>query len=76
MKHCICIHTPITWKSNHFPLSQKIIYFYIQNTFFLHRDEAVQMSGMPTTKNSIEMENHVFQKAKTKVRAVSLTVCY
>ncbi|KAK1133593.1 hypothetical protein K0M31_011395 [Melipona bicolor] len=29
-------------------------------------DEAVQMSGMPTAKNSIEMENHVFQKAKTK----------
>lgn len=25
------------------------------------------MSGMPTTKNSIEMENHVFQKAKSKV---------
>lgn len=25
------------------------------------------MSGMPTAKNSIEMENHVFQKAKTKV---------
>lgn len=29
-------------------------------------DEAIQMSGMPTTKNSIEMENHVFQKAKSK----------
>ncbi|XP_029049565.1 mediator of RNA polymerase II transcription subunit 15-like [Osmia bicornis bicornis] len=29
-------------------------------------DEAVQMSGMPIAKNSIEMENHVFQKAKTK----------
>ncbi|XP_034194736.1 mediator of RNA polymerase II transcription subunit 15-like [Osmia lignaria lignaria] len=29
-------------------------------------DEAVQMSGVPTAKNSIEMENHVFQKAKTK----------
>nr|CAD7397128.1 unnamed protein product [Timema poppensis] len=29
-------------------------------------DEAIQRSGMPTTKNSNEMENHVFQKAKTK----------
>ncbi|XP_076183362.1 mediator complex subunit 15 [Ptiloglossa arizonensis] len=29
-------------------------------------DEVVQMSGMPTTRNSIDMENHVFQKAKTK----------
>ncbi|XP_071856620.1 mediator complex subunit 15 [Bombus fervidus] len=29
-------------------------------------DEAVQISGMPTAKNSVEMENHVFQKAKTK----------
>ncbi|XP_078045603.1 mediator of RNA polymerase II transcription subunit 15-like isoform X1 [Augochlora pura] len=29
-------------------------------------DEAVQMSGMPITRNSIDMENHVFQKAKTK----------
>jgi len=34
---------------------------------FIDRDEAIQMSGMPTTKNSIEMENHVFQKAKSKV---------
>nr|CAD7590726.1 unnamed protein product [Timema genevievae] len=30
-------------------------------------DEAIQRSGMPTTKNSNEMENHVFQKAKTKL---------
>ncbi|XP_043253698.1 mediator of RNA polymerase II transcription subunit 15-like isoform X2 [Colletes latitarsis] len=29
-------------------------------------DEVVQSSGMPTTRNSIDMENHVFQKAKTK----------
>ncbi|KAJ9595965.1 hypothetical protein L9F63_012858, partial [Diploptera punctata] len=29
-------------------------------------DEAIQKSGMPTSKNSVEMENHVFQKAKTK----------
>lgn len=30
------------------------------------RDDAVARSGMPTSKNSMEMENHVFQKAKTK----------
>ncbi|XP_046466928.1 mediator of RNA polymerase II transcription subunit 15 [Neodiprion pinetum] len=29
-------------------------------------DEAILRSGMPTSKNSVEMENHVFQKAKTK----------
>ncbi|KAH0563940.1 mediator of RNA polymerase II transcription subunit 15-like [Cotesia glomerata] len=29
-------------------------------------EEAVQKSGMSPAKNSIEMENHVFQKAKTK----------
>ncbi|KAF5295040.1 hypothetical protein FQR65_LT10593 [Abscondita terminalis] len=29
-------------------------------------DEAIRQSRMPTSKNSIEMENHVFQKAKTK----------
>ncbi|XP_054282652.1 mediator of RNA polymerase II transcription subunit 15-like [Macrosteles quadrilineatus] len=29
-------------------------------------EEAIRSSGMPTTKNSMEMENHVFQKAKTK----------
>lgn len=33
----------------------------------MYSDEAVQMSGMPTAKNSIEMESHVFQKAKSKV---------
>lgn len=33
-----------------------------------YREEAINKSGMPTSKNSIEMENHVFQKAKTKVR--------
>ncbi|GFG38157.1 hypothetical protein Cfor_04819, partial [Coptotermes formosanus] len=30
------------------------------------QDEAIRASGMPTTKNSMEMENHVFQKAKSK----------
>ncbi|KAK7865739.1 hypothetical protein R5R35_005525 [Gryllus longicercus] len=34
-------------------------------------DEAIQRSGMPTTKNSMEMENHVFQKAKTKEEYLS-----
>ncbi|XP_044266798.1 mediator of RNA polymerase II transcription subunit 15-like isoform X2 [Tribolium madens] len=29
-------------------------------------DEAIRQSGMNTSRNSIEMENHVFQKAKTK----------
>ncbi|XP_029164922.1 mediator of RNA polymerase II transcription subunit 15-like [Nylanderia fulva] len=29
-------------------------------------DEAIQMSGMPTPKNSIEIENHLYQKAKSK----------
>ncbi|KAI5743457.1 hypothetical protein M8J77_018420 [Diaphorina citri] len=29
-------------------------------------EEAIQRSGMPTAKNSVEMENHVFQKAKNK----------
>ncbi|XP_017778571.1 PREDICTED: mediator of RNA polymerase II transcription subunit 15 [Nicrophorus vespilloides] len=29
-------------------------------------DEAIRQSGMATTRNSSEMENHVFQKAKTK----------
>lgn len=30
-------------------------------------DEAIAQSGMPTSKNSLEMENHVFLKAKSKV---------
>ncbi|CAG9825305.1 unnamed protein product [Phaedon cochleariae] len=29
-------------------------------------DEAIRQSGMNTSRNSLEMENHVFQKAKTK----------
>ncbi|CAL1684300.1 unnamed protein product [Lasius platythorax] len=33
-------------------------------------DEAIQMSGIPTSKNSIEMENHVYQKAKSKEQYV------
>lgn len=34
-------------------------------TFF--SEEAVRSSASPMTKSSIEMENHVFQKAKTRV---------
>lgn len=30
------------------------------------RDEAIRQSGMNTSRNSIEMENHVYQKAKNK----------
>lgn len=48
---------------------------FILIKYFYHRDEAVQMSGMPTAKNSIEMENHVFQKAKTKVCCYSFRFC-
>ncbi|KAG8231112.1 hypothetical protein J437_LFUL010110 [Ladona fulva] len=29
-------------------------------------EEAIRRCGMPTTKNSLEMENHVFQKAKSR----------
>jgi hypothetical protein len=41
------------------------------NWLFL-RDEAIRTSGMPTTKNSMEMENHVFQKAKSKVSSLCI----
>lgn len=34
--------------------------------FYVCSDEVVRQSGMSTTKNSIDMENHVFMKAKTK----------
>ncbi|CAL1684301.1 unnamed protein product [Lasius platythorax] len=33
-------------------------------------DEAIQMYGMLASKNSIEMENHVYQKAKSKEQYV------
>ncbi|XP_067212254.1 mediator of RNA polymerase II transcription subunit 15-like [Linepithema humile] len=29
-------------------------------------DEAIQMPGMPTTMKSVEMENYIFQNAKSK----------
>lgn len=32
----------------------------------LFSDEAIRQSRMPTSRNSMEMENHVFQKAKSK----------
>ncbi|XP_044743309.1 mediator of RNA polymerase II transcription subunit 15 isoform X2 [Chrysoperla carnea] len=35
-------------------------------------DEAIKQSGTPTTKNSVEMENHVFMKAKSKEEYLSL----
>ncbi|XP_046385409.1 mediator of RNA polymerase II transcription subunit 15 [Ischnura elegans] len=34
-------------------------------------DEAIRRSGMPTSKNSMEMENHVFQKAKSREEYLS-----
>lgn len=40
---------------------QKLLYI----SFF--SDEAIAQSGMPTSKNSLEMENHVYMKAKSKV---------
>ncbi|TGZ46509.1 hypothetical protein DBV15_10343 [Temnothorax longispinosus] len=48
--------TDDSWKTQHF-----------RQSVVAKIDEAIQVSGMPTTKNSMEMENHVFQKAKTKV---------
>ncbi|KYM79761.1 Mediator of RNA polymerase II transcription subunit 15 [Atta colombica] len=47
--------TDDSWKTPHF-----------RQSVVAKIDEAIQVSGMPTTKNSIEMENHVFQKAKSK----------
>ncbi|XP_071629127.1 uncharacterized protein [Temnothorax longispinosus] len=47
--------TDDSWKTQHF-----------RQSVVAKIDEAIQVSGMPTTKNSMEMENHVFQKAKTK----------
>lgn len=39
---------------------------------FSYRDEAIRQSRMPTSRNSMEMENHVFQKAKTKEEYLGL----
>ncbi|XP_071564511.1 mediator of RNA polymerase II transcription subunit 15-like isoform X2 [Temnothorax nylanderi] len=47
--------TDDSWKTQHF-----------RQSVVAKIDEAIQVSGMPTTKNSMEMENHVFQKAKIK----------
>lgn len=41
------------------------VYDATYTTFF--SEEAVRSSASPMTKSSIEMENHVFQKAKTRV---------
>lgn len=41
------------------------VYDATYTTFF--SEEAVRSSSSPMTKSSIEMENHVFQKAKTRV---------
>ncbi|GLV41804.1 Mediator complex subunit 15 [Carabus blaptoides fortunei] len=35
-------------------------------------DEAIQRSGMSTSRNSVDMENHVFQKAKTREEYLGL----
>lgn len=43
-----------------------LYYRYVTYTCILS-DEAIAQSGMPTSKNSLEMENHVFMKAKSKV---------
>ncbi|KAG5338611.1 MED15 polymerase, partial [Acromyrmex heyeri] len=51
----IIMATDDSWKTSHF-----------RQSVVAKIDEAIQVSGMPTTKNSIEMENHVFQKAKSK----------
>ena len=43
-------------------------------TFQFFREEAVRSSNTPVAKSSVEMENHVFQKAKTRVE-YSLYTC-
>lgn len=44
--------------------------FYILMFCFFCSEEAIRQSGNPTTKSVAEMENHVFQKAKTKVNKI------
>lgn len=44
----------------HILIKFKIIIFY-------YSEEAIQRSGMPSNKSSIDMENQVFTKANTKV---------
>ena len=41
---------------------------------FSCREEAISQTGNPTNKSSMEMENHVFQKAKTRVRLQSKVI--
>lgn len=45
--------------------SQNYVFLYVSS------DEAIAQSGMPTSKNSLEMENHVYMKAKSKVSRVA-----
>lgn len=40
-------------------------------SFLFVSDEAIRQSRMPTSRNSMEMENHVFQKAKSKEEYLS-----
>ncbi len=43
-------------------------YWYTEwNGEFFSSDDAMRQAGNPTNKTSMEMENHVFQKAKTRV---------
>lgn len=51
------------------------MYFKSYNILtFIFSDEAIAQSGMPTSKNSVEMESHVFMKAKSKVSNVFINV--
>ena len=36
------------------------------NILILSRNEAIQTSGVNSNKNSVDMENHVFSKARNK----------
>lgn len=54
---CMCINV----NDSTLVISIKILCICISS------DEAIAQSGMPTSKNSLEMENHVFLKAKSKV---------
>lgn len=45
----------------------KVYFFFLYLHIYLYSEEAIAQTGMPTSKNSLEMENHVFLKAKSKV---------
>lgn len=42
-------------------------YLLMKDIYLSYRDEAVRQSATPMTKSSLEMENHVFMKAKSRV---------